>query len=317
MSKKILTIRDFDEDNETIALERIYNQKHRRLKTARKDWQTINKLTGERRSDDQAEDRGFATTYKASPGERKWLLSALSPFYDNGLITDVLRIIKGGKEASVYCCTPHVAIGQTHIAAKVYRPRMFRNLRNDALYRLGTQTRDAAGEEMRKEREQRAIAKRTHFGQEVMHGSWLRNEVSTLKTLHLAGASVPKVYDNSQNAVMLEYFGDISHPAPPLVSVILPLIEANRVFEAIIENIRIMLRNEFVHADLSAYNILYWQGEIRIIDFPQALNVYRNPFAYDIFVRDVTRICDYFVQYGSAPDPKQLAKTLWQEEINA
>ncbi len=54
-----------------------------------------------------------------------------------------------------------------------------------------------------------------------------------------------------------------------------------------------MLANNVVHGDLSAYNILYWQGDIRIIDFPQAVNPYKNPNAYRIFERDVERICQY------------------------
>src|SRR5439155_2705790 len=43
-------------------------------------------------------------TYKPSRFESTWLASSLRPFYEENLITDVLYHVKGGKEASVYCC---------------------------------------------------------------------------------------------------------------------------------------------------------------------------------------------------------------------
>jgi catechol 2,3-dioxygenase-like lactoylglutathione lyase family enzyme len=47
-----------------------------------------------------------------------------------GQILDVLRRVKGGKEANVYCCRTHPSTGVDLLAAKLYRPRMFRNLRS-------------------------------------------------------------------------------------------------------------------------------------------------------------------------------------------
>jgi serine/threonine-protein kinase RIO1 len=83
---------------------------------------------------------GFGMTYKPSRHESGWLLSSLAPFYQQNLITDVLASVKGGKEASVYRCQAGptlVAEGTSLLAAKVYRPRQFRNLRNDKMYRDG------------------------------------------------------------------------------------------------------------------------------------------------------------------------------------
>ena len=90
-------------------------------------------------------DLGFQTTYRPSRYEAGWLLSSLYSFYNEGLITDVLALVKGGKEASVYCCQAHPATGLDLLAAKVYRPRMFRNLRNDKMYRQGREILLAGG----------------------------------------------------------------------------------------------------------------------------------------------------------------------------
>jgi RIO kinase 1 len=88
---------------------------------------------------------GFDTTYRPSRYESDWLLQSLWTFYDEGLISDVLGMVKGGKEASVYLCESHPATGLGLLAAKVYRPRMFRNLRNDAMYRQGREILVAGG----------------------------------------------------------------------------------------------------------------------------------------------------------------------------
>src|SRR5262249_18812985 len=43
-------------------------------------------------------------TYMPSKHEAGWLLDSLRPFFDQGFIRDVLALLKGGKEASVYRC---------------------------------------------------------------------------------------------------------------------------------------------------------------------------------------------------------------------
>ena len=84
-----------------------------------------------------------------------------------------------------------------------------------------------------------------------------------------------------------------------------------------------MLKHGRIHGDLSAYNILYWQGEITLIDFPQVVNSHVskathqlgsqiNPDAYDILERDITRVCDYFSHFGVVCHPRRLTETLWQ-----
>src|SRR5690348_833034 len=46
--------------------------------------------------------RDFKFTYKAARFEEAWLLDSLVDFAEHQWISDVLRKVKGGKEASVY-----------------------------------------------------------------------------------------------------------------------------------------------------------------------------------------------------------------------
>ena len=64
----------------------------------------------------------FKFTYKPTRFEEWWLLASLGDLYEHQWIADVLRRVKGGKEASVYQCRPGAAIKGGLVAAKVYRP---------------------------------------------------------------------------------------------------------------------------------------------------------------------------------------------------
>jgi len=61
----------------------------------------------------------FNPSFTGSRHEREWILTYLSRFHQDRMISDVLRVVKGGKEATVYCCRAHPNTGLDLIAAKV------------------------------------------------------------------------------------------------------------------------------------------------------------------------------------------------------
>ncbi len=257
----------------------------------------------------------FDPTFSSSRFERAWILEYLGPFYEEHYIADVLRQVKGGKEATVYCCQAHARVGVQLLAAKVYRPKIFRTLKNDSQYRKGREVLDVQGNEVRGRRESLAMKKKSQFGQELLHTAWLSNEYQHLQTLHAAGVDVPKPVAQSDNAILMEYFGAEEMPAPMLHAVTLSPHETRPLFDRIVHNIETMLRNGCVHADLSPFNILYWRGDIRIIDLPQAVDPYKNPDAFKLFERDVARVCQYFARQGVESNAARLTRDLWTRNI--
>ncbi len=255
----------------------------------------------------------FSPTFQPAKTERSWLLKYLEVFYNSQVITDILWKVKGGKEANVYVCAGHPQTGLDFIAAKVYRPQMFRNLRNDARYRKGRAVLDEAGKPVFTRRELLAVKKKTRFGQELRSISWLEMEFQTLHTLYQAGADVPKPVAHGSNVILMEYIGATRSPAPTLSQVRLDRAEAKRTFDRIVHNLEIMLEHNRVHADFSAYNVLYWMEQPIIIDFPQAVDPRRNPDALPLFIRDIERICGYFQRYGIGNEPHKLAYDLWEK----
>ena len=72
-----------------------------------------------------------------------------------------------------------------------------------------------------------------------------------------------------------------------------------------------MLYGNVIHGDLSAYNVLVWEGRATIIDLPQAVDPRKNRHAPALLERDVQRICDHFARFGVGSSPERLAGDLW------
>lgn len=266
--------------------------------------------------DTDSAESGFKTTYTPQLFEQGWLIDSLRPFYDMGLITDVLARVQGGKEANVYRCAASPETGLALVAAKVYRPRMFRNLRNDKMYREGRELLTADGKRGKPDdRMIRAVGKKTAYGQQVSHTSWLMYEYSTLENLYEAGAAVPKPIMSAENALLMSFCGDENTAAPRLNEVSLETNEAVYLFREVMRNIEVMLQNGYIHGDLSAYNILYWEGNITLIDFPQVTQSRGNAHAREILQRDITRVCEYFSEQGVRCEPDAIMRRLWKRYV--
>ena len=70
--------------------------------------------------------------------------------------------------------------------------------------------------------------------------------------------------------------------APALQAVRLEPDEVQPLFDRLMRNVELMLAQQRIHGDLSAFNVLYWEGDIRLIDFPQAVAPAENPDAFEL-----------------------------------
>lgn len=314
------TINDFDaliDDLEEIGTApKIKNYPHRQLHRARKQraGHTPKKSTNEvfaLLADQDDTIREYEFSYNASFSEKDWIVDSLGWFYEQQWFDDITRLLEGGKEASVYQCHTMQFSEEEYLAAKIYRPRKFRQLKNDHLYREGRARLDANGNTIIDGGMHHAMDKRTEYGRKLMHTSWIEHEFKTMQILHAAGADVPEPFVRGDNAILMEYIGGDHIAAPTMNNLKLDRDEAKPLFERVIANIELMLAHDRVHGDLSAFNILYWQGEITIIDFPQAIHPEENRSAYHIFERDVSRVCEYFARQGVHSQPRKIAADMW------
>lgn len=267
-------------------------------------------------AEEQPQKSAFNPTLLASKRDAPWILSSLRPFYDQQLITDVLHEAHSGKEATVYCCAAHPSTGVELLAAKIYRPRMFRSLRNDAVYRYSRVQRDEQGQaEHGNSRRGSAATRKTERGRAAQVASWIDYEYQTQRLLYAHGADVPRTYAQIGNAVLMEYVGARGDPAPRLDDVVLDDEEAPALFACVMRNIELALTHGRIHGDLSAYNVLYWQGEVTLIDFAQAVDPYHNSDVFSLFMRDIERTCQYFARYDVKRNARALAREIWTRHM--
>jgi RIO kinase 1 len=307
---------DLEEDEEFYqvkGLRRLAAEKTRRRRPVFRDAAEEGQGAVETAFTQKSEEGGFPMTYRPARFEEVWLRSSLRSFYEQEFIVDVLGQVKGGKEANVYRCQAHPRTGVALLAAKVYRPRQFRNLSNDRTYREGRPILTGSGQPVKKtdSRIMRAVGKKTAFGAQVQHTSWLMYEYTTLERLTRAGGAVPAPISANENAILMGYRGDVVRAAPALQQVSLGPREAGRLFREVLRNVELLLQHGLVHGDLSAYNVLYWEGQITLIDFPQVTSVLANRNARAILDRDVRRVCEYFARQGVRSEPQKISDDLW------
>ena len=262
------------------------------------------------KQDDRSE--AISLSYKAARFEEGWLLKTLGYFIEQQWISDVLSKVKVGKEASVYLCRSGEQVRAPLLAAKVYRPKMLRSLKNDHIYRQGRAVLDESGHEVVDMGMLKALHNRSVYGEQIHLQSWIAYEMKTIQTLYAAGADVPQPYEMGENAILMDYIGEEGAAAPTLNTVRLNSQDVKPLFDRCISNIEIMLANDIVHGDLSAYNILYREGHLTLIDFPQVVSAKDHPSAWQIFSRDVRRVCEYFSRQGLKTDLAALATGMWK-----
>jgi RIO kinase 1 len=274
-------------------------------------WLREHALDGLDETDEEGGEPEFAPTFLAHQRDRFWVLSSLAHFYHEALITDVLSVVKSGKEATVYRCVAHPSTGVEYLAAKVYRPRMFRSLRNDAVYRENRPLRDETGRLVGESRRRRASARKGERGRAAQITSWITYEYETQCLLYDAGADVPRPLAQIGNSLLMEYIGSEGAAAPLLREAEITRTEAQPLYERILRNVELFLACDRIHGDLSAYNILYDDGAATIIDFAQAVDARAHGDVYPLLARDVERVCRFFARLGVEADASALAADLW------
>ena len=228
-----------------------------------------------------------------------WLIADPEPYDDYDLGS-----IKTGKEAEVFLVERVAPDGRSCLLAhKRYRPRSVRykgelqalgfqraaNFVNDRGYREGRTIGNS--------RDRRAAAKKTRHGRAVLGRGWPDNEFAMLERLADAGVTVPLPVARTSDGVLMQYLGDRTQAAPRLVNAGLDR-EGVGAGEQLVDNLRLMVDAGVVHADLSVYNLLWWDNRIWVIDVPQAVDIGTNSQALDFLHRDIANVSEWFRTRG-------------------
>lgn len=85
------------------------------------------------------------------------------------------------------------------------------------------------------------------------------------------------------------------------------------IWDQLVANLCLVVGAGYAHGDLSAYNTLWWEGELWLIDLPQAVDIAENPMGLDFLHRDVVNITAWFARQGLEHDPEELFALLLGE----
>jgi RIO kinase 1 len=256
----------------------------------------------------------FTTWDLSTAGERgpeprpDWLITELAA------VDTELGVLKTGKEADVYLISRGVPETDRSclIAAKRYRPAEHRMFHRDAGY--------VEGRRVRESRMNRAMARRTSFGRELLAGQWAAAEFGALCSLWTLGrellgtAFVPYPVQLLGTEVLLEFIGDDDGTAAPRLAETRPdRARLESLWTDLVEALRVLARAGLAHADLSPYNILVRDGRPVLIDLPQVVDIVANPQGPSFLRRDVANVAKWFGARGLAVSPEEVTRDLLVE----
>src|SRR5690606_1514814 len=171
--------------------------------------------------------------------------SGLQPLIDDGVIDEVMRPLKSGKEAAVYV----VRSGGEVRCAKVYKDMAQRSFQQRVQYQEGRKVRGS--------REARAIGKASKYGRRQQEEAWKNTEVEALYQLREAGVRVPVPHGFHHGVRVMEMVTDADGFAAPRLGEYEPSPEQARSFHAaLVREVVRMLCSGLIHGDLSPYNVL-------------------------------------------------------------
>lgn len=119
---------------------------------------------------------------------------------------------------------------------------------------------------------------------------WAEKEMHNLMRMQKSGINVPDVIGLKKHVLVMSFIGNNHMPAPKLKDAILSSAEWILAYEQVIEMMH-KLYNEakLVHADLSEYNILWYQEKCWFIDVSQSVEP-GHPSALEFLMRDCANI---------------------------
>ena len=224
----------------------------------------------------------------------------LQPLIDDGVIDEVVRSLKSGKEATVYV----VRSGSQMRCAKVYRNMAQRSFQKRAQYQEGRKVRGS--------RQARAISKSTRFGRKEQEAAWKNAEVDALYQLVAAGVRVPKPHGYFDGVLIMELVTDATgSPAPRLGEVELSSETAREYHRILIQQVVRMLCIGLIHGDLSEFNVLVTADGPVIIDLPQAVNAAGNNAALAMLERDVNNLRTTLGRFAPELLTTEFAREMW------
>ena len=212
-------------------------------------------------------------------------LKTLYKLSAKGYITATGGVISTGKEANVFYADGVFDGKEVAMAVKIYRMETSEFDKMDE-YLFG---------------DERFDMRRISPKEKVY--IWTEKEFRNLERAKEAGVSVPQPFTYMKNVLLMEFIGENELPAPTLIEIGRELKEfgVEEIFSDVVENMKKLYQKaKLVHADLSEYNIMYFD-KVYFIDMGQAVTL-KHPMVESYLKRDVRNVIRFFSKFGVKAD---------------
>lgn len=129
---------------------------------------------------------------------------------------------------------------------------------------------------------------------------WAEKEMHNLNRMREAGIRTPNVILLKKHILVMTFIGENQKAAPKLKDVPLSTADKQIAYEQCLEMMeRLYKVCNLVHADLSAYNMLWHKGQVWFIDVSQSVEP-NHPHGLEFLLRDCTNVSMFFSNLGVA-----------------
>jgi len=221
----------------------------------------------------------------------------LNKFINNGTLTNIHGCISTGKEANVY----YAEAPDGERAVKIYKTSI-----------LAFKDRDkyVSGEY----RFRHGYCK---SNPRKMVRLWAEKEMRNLKRLSAAGIPCPLAIALKHHILIMSFIGSNGQAAPRLKHAELSLNQLRDAYSQVIRLMRQMFHEcKLVHADLSEYNLLYFEDVVYVIDVSQSVE-HDHPHSVEFLKKDCENMTKYFQQHGvGVMTTQELFEFVFSEDIH-
>ena len=202
----------------------------------------------------------------------KSTLMVIYNFMNKGIIDEIHGVVNAGKEARIYWGKDPTG---KELAIKIY-------LTSSAEFKKGMLPYI--------EGDPRFVHVRRDTRSLIY--TWAQKEFKNLQRAKEAEVNVPEALAVQKNVLIMEFIGKNGERAPLMKET--DLEDAEKIFKRLLTSVRQLYNKAgLVHADLSEYNIMIWNGKPVIFDVAQSVLV-KHPMADRFLRRDLENLHRYF-----------------------
>ncbi|MFH1751584.1 MAG: serine protein kinase RIO [archaeon] len=197
----------------------------------------------------------------------------------NGTIDSLEHVISPGKEAVVFKA---LDLNGKPLAVKIYK------IKTSDFHRMTDYLEGDRRFKYEKRNKQSIVF------------AWAKKEFKNLQLGIKVNARVPFPKKQLDNVLVMEFIGG-KEAAPTLFKSSLTAKDLESVYTQTIELVAKMIKAKLIHADLSEYNLLWFEKQLVLIDVGQAV-LLSHPKAKEFFERDIRNLSNYFSKHGLKKD---------------